>query len=158
MNDISDSGPANGPADDPKAPPGSSGPDSPTSGGAARSGGAAPTEPSARASRRSEPPRAGDTGPVEPEPRPPTPITQQIGRGVVVLLAIVFGVFAVANSQHVAFSWLFGETRVLFDAQGERVTGGVPLIILMIASLAIGIAVGAAWVRLAERARRRRKD
>lgn len=134
MNDLSASGTADGSADEPQTPPGSGRPDD-----------------AGRA-------RAGETGSVEPPSRPPTPMTQQIGRGVVVLLAVVFGVFAVANSQHVAFSWLFGETHVVTDAMGERVTGGVPLIVLMVASLVIGIAVGAAWVRLVERARRRRKD
>lgn len=95
---------------------------------------------------------AGDAVASQP---PPTPLTQQIGRVVVVLLAVAFGVFAVANSQPVEFSWLFGETRVQFDAAGERVGGGVPLIVLLVGSLAIGVAVGMAisW----QRARSRRR-
>lgn len=89
-------------------------------------------------------------------PPPSTPITQQIGRVVVVLLAVGFGVFAVANAQHVAFSWLFGETQVMVDASGERLSGGVPLIVLLVASLAIGVVVGMtiAWQRARQRARR----
>ena len=94
-----------------------------------------------------------------PEP-PPTPITQQIGRVVVVLLAVAFGVFAVVNAQFVEFSWLFGETRVMLDDAGERVSGGVPLIVLLVASLVIGIAVGmlVSWQRSRTRRQQTKSD
>lgn len=118
--------------------------------------------PSGRASSAPTPGTSSpDRTPVAGEadrsaPPPSTPITQQIGRVVVVLLAVGFGVFAVANAQHVAFSWLFGETQVMVDASGERLSGGVPLIVLLVASLAIGVVVGMtiAWQRARQRSRR----
>ena len=77
-----------------------------------------------------------------PEPafqgRQPTPITQQLGRVVILLLAVLFGVFAVDNSQSVDFAWVFGESQVTSDG-----TGGVPLIVLLVAAAAIGAALGA---------------
>lgn len=87
--------------------------------------------------------------------KPPTPFTQQLGRVVLVLLVVAFGVFAASNSQHVDFSWLVGETTVTYDAGGERVAGGVPLIVLLTASLALGILVGALLSWQGARAKRR---
>jgi uncharacterized integral membrane protein len=83
-----------------------------------------------------------------------TPFTQQVGRIVLILLAVLFGVFAVANSQVVDFSWVFGETIVRSDAAGET-TGGVPLIVLLVVSLVVGIVLGMLmeWLLL-----RRRRD
>ncbi len=89
--------------------------------------------------------------------KPRTPLTQQIGRVVVVLLVVVFAVFAVTNSQPVDFSWLVGETTATFDQAGEHVGGGVPLIALMLASLAVGFALGALIVWQVGRSRRRAK-
>jgi uncharacterized integral membrane protein len=57
-----------------------------------------------------------------------------------VVLAALFGVFAVANSQRVDFSWIIGETIASENASGE-VTGGVPLILLLLAAFAVGAAV-----------------
>ncbi len=87
--------------------------------------------------------------------QPSTPVTQQIGRGVVVLLAVLFGIFAVANSQPVSFSWIFGETQVITDTQGTIVSGGVPLIVLLLASVAIGFLVGITVMWQRGRTRRR---
>lgn len=84
-----------------------------------------------------------------------TPLTQQLGRVVVVLLAVLFGVFAVANSHYVTFSWVFGRTEVLTDAGGERRAGGVPLIVLLLASFVIGVLLGAFVTWQARRARAR---
>lgn len=102
-----------------------------------------PARPFATPSKPNGHDAGGDATPAR------TPVTQQIGRGVVVLLAVAFGVFAVANAQHVEFSWLFGETQVEFDASGARVDGGVPLIVLLVGSLAVGVVVGMAiaWQR-----------
>ncbi|MEX1164659.1 MAG: hypothetical protein WEB03_13895 [Nitriliruptor sp.] len=69
-----------------------------------------------------------------------TPVTQQIGRIAIVILAVLFGIFALANAQAVDFSWIFGETQVVEEG-GERVSGGVPLILLLLISFAIGAAV-----------------
>ena len=84
-----------------------------------------------------------------------TPVTQQVGRIALVVVAALFVVFALANAQHVDFSWLVGETRVV-QRGGERVSGGVPLIVLLVAAFAAGAVVGSllAWQRA--RARRHR--
>lgn len=73
---------------------------------------------------------------------PRTPFTQQVGRVALAVVAVLFGVFAVFNAQSVDFDWIFGETLVEDD-------GGVPLIVLLLVSFAIGAAVGAfaAWRR-----------
>lgn len=81
----------------------------------------------------------------------PTPATQQVGRVTIVVLAVLFGVFAVANAQFVDFSWIFGGTEVV-ESGGSRVAGGVPLIVLLLASFLLGSAVG---VLLGWRRRRR---
>ncbi len=103
---------------------------------------------------RSTPGPSEEPQPAEPVApvREPTPLTQQVGRVVIVLLAVLFGVFAVDNSQPVDFSWVFGESRVAPDG-----TGGVPLIVLLVAAAAIGAALGALieWQFL--RARRARR-
>jgi uncharacterized integral membrane protein len=67
--------------------------------------------------------RAG-TGPSE------TPMTQQVGRVVVAILAVVFLIFAIANQEPVPFNYLFG-------------TGEVALIVLLLASFVLGAALGA---------------
>ena len=89
--------------------------------------------------------RAADrpaTSPAAGRVREPTPLTQQLGRVAIVVIAVLFGVFAVANSQAVDFSWIFGETQVLPDPQGGEM-GGVPLILLLVAALVMGLALGA---------------
>lgn len=66
-----------------------------------------------------------------------TPFTQQLGRVFVAIIAVLFGIFAVYNAQFVDFNWVFGETLVVQEG-GERVSGGVPLIILLVASFVLG--------------------
>ncbi|MEX0868750.1 MAG: hypothetical protein WD011_03675 [Nitriliruptoraceae bacterium] len=75
------------------------------------------------------------------------------------MLAVLFGVFAVANSQRVSFSWIFGETQVITDATGAIISGGIPLIVLLVASLLIGVLVGITvmWQRARTRRRRARE-
>ncbi|MEX0952372.1 MAG: hypothetical protein WDZ26_00925 [Nitriliruptoraceae bacterium] len=87
--------------------------------------------------------------------RPRVPLTQQIGRAVVFLLAVLFGVFAVANSQSVDFSWIFGGTEVQSAPDGSRVGGGVPLILLMVGSALVGAGITGFATWQAGRARRR---
>lgn len=87
---------------------------------------------------------------------PPTPFTQQLGRVTIVVLAALFGVFAVANSQRVDFSWVFGETIVRETATGD-VTGGVPLILLLLAAFAIGSVVTLLVELFVSRGRRARR-
>lgn len=82
------------------------------------------------------------TSPAAGRVREPTPLTQQLGRVAIVVIAVLFGIFAVANSQAVDFSWIFGETQVGPDPRGGE-TGGVPLILLLVASLVMGLALGA---------------
>ena len=86
------------------------------------------------------------------------PLTQQVGRVAVVLLAVLFGVFVVANAQFVDFSWVFGSTEVVRNADGERLRGGVPLIILMTGSFLLGAAVAGFTVWQVKRARMHRRE
>lgn len=84
-----------------------------------------------------------------------TPVTQQVGRITLVVVAALFVVFAAANAQYVDFSWLVGETRVV-QRGGERVSGGVPLIVLLVVAFAAGALVATllSW----QRGRHRRRD
>jgi uncharacterized integral membrane protein len=79
------------------------------------------------------------------------------GQVAVLLLAVVFGVFALVNSHSVGFSWVFGETQVTRDATGE-VSGGVPLIVLLLVSFIIGAGLGGWWTWQAGRTRRRAEE
>lgn len=104
---------------------------------------------------------AGDHEPVEESAAPATgaeaartPATQQIGRVAVLVLLVLFGIFAAANAQPVDFSWVFGSTEVEAGTTGES-TGGVPLIVLLLLSFAVGAIVGATVVWQSNRARRR---
>jgi len=83
-----------------------------------------------------------------------TPLTQQVGRVVLVVVALLFLVFALANAQYVTFAWVFGETKVV-EVAGERVSGGVPLIVLLVASFGFGAVV--AGLAMLRSGRRRRK-
>lgn len=88
--------------------------------------------------------------PAHTPPEPPkTPLSQQIGRVLIGVVIVLFGVFAVANAQPVDFSWVFGESLVQIDETGERVSGGVPLIALLVSAFVLGVVVGllAAWQR-----------
>ncbi len=88
----------------------------------------------------------------EPEARP-TPFTQQVGRIVLVVLAVLFGVFAVVNWNYVDFHWIFGETQV-HEVGEERIGGGVPLTIVLLAAFIIGLVVGWGSARIGSRRRR----
>ena len=88
--------------------------------------------------------------PADAPPEPPkTPLSQQLGRVLLGVVIVLFGVFAVANAQPVDFSWVFGEALVEIDETGERVGGGVPLIALLVSAFVLGLVVGllAAWQR-----------
>ncbi len=103
-----------------------------------------------------QPPRGADGAPLEPAPEPDgVPLSQKIGRILIGILVVLFGVFAVANAQPVDFSWIFGETRVELDPAGERVEGGVPLIVLLGAAFLIGLLLGLALVWQNRRSKRR---
>jgi uncharacterized integral membrane protein len=93
---------------------------------------------------------AAADGASEPGRRPRI----RAGQVAVLFLAVLFGVFALVNSHPVRFSWLFGETVVERDAAGE-VTGGVPLIVLLLLSFILGAGLGGWWTWQAGRARRR---
>lgn len=94
---------------------------------------------------------------AEATPTSRTPVTQQMGRVVVLLLLVVFGVFAATNAQPVDFSWVFGGTEVV-EGPGDATEGGVPLIVLLLASFAVGALVGAGLVWQSGRNRRRARE
>lgn len=111
---------------------------------------------------------AGETPPSGAEPAPaesgtaeavkePTPLTQQLGRAVIVLLVVLFAVFAVDNSQPVDFSWVFGGTTVDDDPSGSGQAGGVPLIVLLLIAFVIGGLIGSFVSWQLARSRRRRE-
>jgi uncharacterized integral membrane protein len=84
------------------------------------------------------------------------PFTQQLGRVTIVVLAVLFGVFAVANSQRVDFSWVFGETSVQDGPDGQP-RGGVPLIVLLLGAFVAGAVIAVLTELYVARARRARK-
>jgi uncharacterized integral membrane protein len=84
------------------------------------------------------------------------PTSVRVAQAAVLLLAVLFGVFALVNSQPVDFSWVFGETRVERAATGEVASGGIPLIVLLLVSFILGAVLGGWWVNAAARARHRR--
>ncbi len=121
-----------------------------------------PTAPGDDPNERPEDGNAGEERALGSEAVRPkaTPLTQQIGRIVVVVLLVLFGVFAVANSQPVDFSWIFGASEVTTTGSGET-TGGVPLIVLLLISFTIGAVAGGflQWQKAkARRARRAERD
>ncbi|MFO7778326.1 MAG: LapA family protein [Nitriliruptoraceae bacterium] len=94
------------------------------------------------------------------EAKPSTPFTQQLGRITIVVLAVLFVVFAIANSQPVDFSWVFGETIAREQAGGE-VVGGVPLILLLVGAFIAGSLItflSELYIGRGRRARRAAKE
>lgn len=107
-----------------------------------------------------EQPIEGEGQPAHTPPEPPrVSFAQKLGRVVIAILVVLFGVFAVANAQRVDFSWIFGETQVQIDETGARVDGGVPLIVLLGASFVVGLMLGlvVAWQSARNRRRAERK-
>lgn len=90
-----------------------------------------------------------------PVPDEPLPFSQVVGRVVLGIIALLFLIFAMYNRQPVDFNWIFGQTEVVTQG-GERVGGGVPLIVLLIGSFLLGglVGAGAFWRR--ERKRKAR--
>lgn len=131
-------------------------PTAPTRRDPARPSPAAGASPGASTSGASTP-GVSTPGAPTPEPKPPVPFTQQVGRVALVVLAVLFVVFALANAQPVDFSWLFGESEVLRDSRGRPVSGGVPLIVLLIASFVLGALVTALAIFQVRRARSHRE-
>lgn len=67
---------------------------------------------------------------------------QRLARVLWLVIVLVFAAFAAFNAQSVDFSWIVGETTV--DRVDGQLTGGVPLIVLMVGSFALGALV--AWM------------
>lgn len=119
-----------------------------------------PPSPGAAAAGGSGRGAAADTPYDGAEVKRPTPFTQQLGRITIIVLAVLFAVFALANSQPVDFSWVFGETIAREGADGE-VTGGVPLILLLVGGFIAGALITfltELYVGRARRARRAAKE
>ena len=104
-----------------------------------------------RARDESEEPAPRGTAPAEPTVEARTPITQQMGRVIVGVAAVLFLVFAFVNSQRVTFDWIFGESVAVTTPEG--VVGGVPLIVLLLAAFLLGVLVGAGLLLRAQRTR-----
>ncbi len=106
-----------------------------------------------RARDESEP---GAAQPPQPAVEPRTPVTQQIGRVIVALAAVLFLVFAFVNSQRVTFDWIFGESVAVTTPQG--VSGGIPLIVLLLGAFLLGALVGAGLLWRTHRTRQAPAD
>ena len=83
---------------------------------------------------------------------PPRPLSQTIGRIVLAIMAVLVVVFALANRQRVTFKWLFGRTEVI-EQGGEYISGGVPLILLLLGAFLLGIFIGWGVTRRSSRVR-----
>ncbi len=104
-----------------------------------------------RARDESEQPAVPGATPAEPTVEARTPLTQQIGRVIVGVAALLFLVFAFVNSQRVTFDWIFGESVAVTTPEG--VVGGVPLIVLLLAAFLLGVLVGVGLLLRAQRTR-----
>lgn len=78
-----------------------------------------------------------------------------LSQAALLSLSAIFAVFALANRQPVSFSWLVGENLATTTATGEPVSGGVPLILLLVVAFVLGFAIG--WIVHWRRVRRNRR-
>lgn len=97
-------------------------------------------------------PRPDADGPTGPSAL--TRFRHGVVRGIGIAAVALFTAFALANRQYVEFGWLFGSTEIQ-EVSGERVSGGVPLITLLVGAFVLGAVAGAVLVTLRSRARRR---
>lgn len=69
-----------------------------------------------------------------------TPLTQQVGRAVLLLIAVLFLAFSLVNRQPVAVDWVVTQTAT-------------PLILLLVGAFVLGLLVGAGlfWRRVRHR-------
>lgn len=111
----------------------------------------------ADAGRSDEDRTAGRRADAPAVDRGPLPLSQVVGRVVLGAIAVLFVIFAVFNRQPVDFSWVFGETQVVKEG-GDYVSGGVPLIVLLIGSFVLGGVVSAGLLWRRRRVRRTRRD
>ena len=87
-------------------------------------------------------PRERELGTTQPSiQKPSVPFTTLVGRIVIGIIAILFTIFAVLNLQRVDFQYIFGESLVRKEGE-EVIGGGVPLIVLLVASFVLGMIVG----------------
>lgn len=78
---------------------------------------------------------------------------QGFARGIGIAAFVLFVAFAVGNLHRVEFNWLLGRSEIL-EVAGET-TGGVPLIVLLLAAFVLGAILGWALTSMRARARRR---
>ena len=84
--------------------------------------------------------------------REPAPFSQVLGRVMIVVLLVLLVVFAVRNLQPVEFDYLFGKAERSARTAGGELSGGVPLIYLLVAGFAFGFVTGAYLVWRRQRA------
>lgn len=106
--------------------------------------------------REPAPETESDTTAEPPGPSALLRFRQGFVLGIGIAAAALFTAFALANRQFVDFGWLFGASEVQ-EVGGDRVAGGIPLIVLLVAAFALGAVVGAIVVTLRSRVRRRER-
>lgn len=99
--------------------------------------------------------RPNDGQPSAPEVvigRPP--VGRRIARTLLIAWLVLVVIFAILNLHWVDFDWIFGET-VVVEVAGERQSGGVPLVLLLVGAFASGLLTGITIVGLRVRRARR---
>lgn len=102
---------------------------------------------------------AGDEGHDEAEAgavevRGPSRLHQiRVGvwRTVLAVVAVLAVAFGIANRHSVEFSWVFGRSEIRVLPGGNEFSGGVPLILLLLAAFALGALAGLAAMLLYRR-------
>ncbi len=74
-----------------------------------------------------------------------------VWRTVLAVVGVLLVAFGIANRQAVEFSWVFGRSEIRVLPGGNELSGGVPLILLLLAAFALGALAGIAALLLYRR-------
>lgn len=65
-----------------------------------------------------------------------------VWRTILAVIGVLLVAFGIANRHSVEFSWVFGRSEIRVLPGGNEFTGGVPLILLLLAAFALGALAG----------------